>query len=421
MLLRFRVANHRSIRAEHELSFVASDVDEEIVRHTGTTANGREIGVLPAVGIFGANASGKSNVLSGLASMRIAVRDSLADWARGEGVPREPFALDEQAREETTLFEVDLLLGSERIRYTYGFELSDDHVEAEWLHAYPDGHKQVWFDREANRDDGEDFRFPNSNLRDARKLVDLTRPNALLLTVGASFNQPQLARIHRWFIDNVMPAPLDNTILPGAYTKHTLVDEKRGPGYHNRIESLMKVADLGVTGIDIDRTEAGLDQIRLLHQTSRDRSVPLSFQSQESLGTQAWFNILGYLLNALDGGRLLLIDELDSSLHPLIAAELIRLFHDHTTNPHGAQLLFTTHDATLLGSDMVQRPLGRDQVRMTTKRKTGETELYPLLDAQPRKNESLGRGYLRGRYGGVPRVTTGEITREVAKLMTESE
>lgn len=92
----------------------------------------------------------------------------------------------------------------------------------------------------------------------------------------------------------------------------------------------------------------------------------------------------------------------------------MRAFQDPASNPHNAQVIFTTHDATLLGSAVLDRPLNRDQVWITAKKRSGETELYPLTDAKPRKEENLERGYLRGRYGGVPRVTTGEIVRELS-------
>ncbi len=128
MLLRFRVANYRSLRAEHELSFVATSTDEELVRLTGVKSDGREIGLVPSIGIFGANASGKSNVLSAIRSMRDAVRNSVAGWVQGDGVPREPFALAPACQDETTLFEVDLLLGAAKVRYVYGFELSNERV-----------------------------------------------------------------------------------------------------------------------------------------------------------------------------------------------------------------------------------------------------------------------------------------------------
>jgi putative AbiEii toxin of type IV toxin-antitoxin system len=420
VLLRFRVANYRSIRDEHELSFVASDVDEELVRYTGVESGGKEIGVIPAVGIFGANASGKSNLLSALVAMRAAVRDSVADWARGEGVPREPFALDPVCRSENTLFEVDLLLGESKVRYTYGFELSDERVEAEWLHAYPGGHKQVWFDREADRADGEEFRFPNENLRGAKKLVELARPNALFLTVGASFNNKQLLPLHRWFADNFWLVASDHAGVAqrSDYTRERLVDPRHGSNYRKRVESLLRVADLGIVGLDIDESLPAEQQVRLLHRTGRGKPLPLDFRTQESLGTHAWFAFLGPVLEMLQRGSVLLADELDSSLHPVLAAEVVRLFQDPDANPHGAQLLFTTHAATLLGKGVVGRPLSRDQVWITTKRNTGETELYPLTDARPRTTDNLELGYLRGRYGGVPRVTAGELAREVAELVS---
>ncbi|MFC7648308.1 ATP/GTP-binding protein [Streptosporangium lutulentum] len=170
MLLRFRVANHRSLREEAELSLVATEFNEGTARSTGVKSEGREISVVPLIGIFGANGSGKSNTLAAIRAMRSAVRGSVLEWARETGVPREPFALDPRARDETTLFEVDLILGESPVRYTYGFELSDERVEAEWLHAYPHGRKQVWFDREADRapEEGGEFRFPGDGLKGAK-------------------------------------------------------------------------------------------------------------------------------------------------------------------------------------------------------------------------------------------------------------
>lgn len=422
VLLRFRVANYRSIKASHDLSLVATEFNQGAVRLTGVRSEGREIGVIPAIGLFGANASGKSNVLAAMRAMREAVHSSVAGWARFEGVPREPFALDPKSRDETTLFEVDLLLGETRIRYTYGFELSDERVEAEWLHAYPNGRKQVWFDREADRDDGEEFRFPGEGLKGSKeRLVDVTRPNALFLTAAASFNQPQIAAIHRWFVDNFwIVTSGDDVARRGDFTRQLLTDPVRGKAYRRRMEALLKASDLGVVGMHVDDSLPPEQQVRLLHATGSGKSMALDFVRQESLGTFAWFSFLGPVLRVLDQGSVLLADELDASLHPVLAAEVVRLFQDPRANPNGAQLIFTTHDATLLGTSMVGRPLDRDQVWITTKRKTGETELYPLIDARPRREENLERGYLRGRYGGVPRVTEGEIAREVSHILAEA-
>jgi len=422
MLLRFRVANHRSIRAAHELSLVATEFNEDTARPTGVRAEGREIGVVPVAGIFGANASGKSNVLAGLRAMREGVRSSLAEWAKDAGVPREPFALDPAAQHETTLFEVDLLLGERPVRYTYGFELSDERVEAEWLHAFPHGRKQVWFDREADREDGEEFVFPGEGLKGGKeRLAEFTRPNSLFLTVAASLNHPQLSAIHRWFLDDLwIVTPGDDVTERGAYTRRLRTGARDQGRRRKQVEPMLRVADLGVAGLQIDPSLAAEQQVRLLHYSGTGKPVPLDFARQESLGTFAWFSFVGPLLNVLEQGSVLLVDELDTSLHPVLAAEVIRLFQDLAANPRGAQLIFTSHDAALLGTSLVDRPIDRDQIWFTTKRQSGETELYPLIDSKPRKEENLERGYLRGRYGGVPRITSGEFAREVAQALAEA-
>ena len=421
MLLRSRLANHRSIREEHELSLIGTEFNEGTARKTVLRNKGRAVTVLPVAGVFGANASGKSNLLSGLRFMRTAVRDSVTEWVRSpDSVPREPFKLDLSSRDETTLFEVDLLLGADPVRYTYGFELSDERVEAEWLHAYPQGRRQVWFDRDAARADGggDEFTFPGVGFRGrSTDLTAFTRPNALFLSVGATLNDIQLSAIHRWFNDNFW------LITPGAdvasrteWTQRLLTDAKEAPKYAADIVGLLSIADLGLTGVDIDR-ESG--DVRLRHRMKAGGDIALDFLREESLGTHAWFAFLGPLVTVLETGAVLLVDELDSSLHPTLTAEVVRLFQDADANPKGAQLIFTTHDATLLGSPVLDRPLDRDQIWITSKLRSGETELYPLVDAKPRPDENLERGYLRGRYGGIPRISAGKIPRERSRQLAE--
>jgi hypothetical protein len=293
-------------------------------------------------------------------------------------------------------------------------------VEAEWLHAYPHGRRNVWFDREAERPESEggEFIFRGEGFKGEREaLVKLTRPNALFLSVGATLNDPQLSAIHRWFLNNLW------LVTPGRdlgarvdWTKQ-LLTRRDHAGYPQRIVQMLQSADLGVTRLDTD-PETG--EIRLWHRTPDGGELPLDFRTEESLGTHAWFAFLGPMLTVLDQGSVLLVDELDSSLHPTLAAEVVRVFQDSASNSRGAQLIFTTHDATLLGSEVLDRPLNRDQVWITVKRRSGETELYPLTEAKPRKEENLERGYLRGRYGGVPRVTAGEIVRELSWQATKA-
>jgi energy-coupling factor transporter ATP-binding protein EcfA2 len=422
VLLRFRVANHRSIRDECELSFVSASADDSVARATALRDHNHEVSVLPIIGIFGANASGKTNLLRALFDMRDAVRTSFAEWATQPRVPRQPFKLDPASTDETTLYEVDLMLGASPVRYTYGFELSDERVEAEWLHAYPEGRRVVWFDREAGRPEAEggEFLFPRSGhgFRGKRDvLVPVTRPNALFLSTGATLNDPQLAALHRWFVDNLwLVTPGQDVKARSDWTQRMLADPKRGKEYRKWLVELLAIADLGISGIDIDR-ETG--EIALRHRNSDGSDLALDFVGEESLGTHSWFAFLGPMLSVLDAGTVLLVDELDSSLHPTLAAEVVRLFQNPKSNPRGAQLLFTTHDATLLGSAVLDRPLAREQVWITSKKTSGETELYPLEAAGPGDDEDLERGYLRGRYGGSPRVSVGEIARALIWIETE--
>ncbi|MFG2760724.1 ATP/GTP-binding protein [Streptomyces wuyuanensis] len=421
MLLRFRVANHRSIRDECELSLVGTAAGASAARVTTLRDQGKAVSVLPVVGIFGANASGKTNLLRALFDMRDAVRTSFAEWAAKPSVPRQPFKLDADAVDETTLYEVDLMLGVTPIRYTYGFELSEERVEAEWLHAYPEGKRVVWFDREADRPEAEggEFLFPSSDsdsgigfLGKRDVLVPVTRPNALFLSTGATLNDPQLAALHRWFLNNLwLMTPGQDVKARSDWTRRLLADPKRGKGYREWLVELLSVADLGISGIDIDRKTG---EITLRHRSSDGRDVALDFLGEESLGTHSWFAFLGPMLSVLDAGTVLLVDELDSSLHPTLAAEVVRVFQDPKSNPRGAQLIFTTHDATLLGTAVLDRPLAREQVWITSKKTSGATDLYPLAAAGPGDDEDLERGYLRGRYGGSPRVSVGEIARALA-------
>ena len=372
-----------------------------------------ELRIAPVAAIFGANASGKTNVLSAMRWMRDAVLDSVADWARGKGVPREPFALDQEAAEEASLFEVDVVIGENR--YVYGFEVSDERVETEWLHVYPQGsrRRQVWFDRDAERP--EEYRFPSDRLKGSKKpLIEFTRPNALFLTAAVALHVLQVEPLYDWFKDNLwLVSPGDDLHVRDAYTKHQLLN----PEFRGRAEGLLTVADLGVTGLQVEERGAELPEVSLLHQ-GKDGPQPLDIRHQESFGTLAWLAFLGPLLRALDDGAVLLVDELDSSLHPVLVAEVVRLFEDPVANPRGAQLVFTGHDTSLLGKAHVERPLDREQVWITEKRRTGESELYPLTDTGVRLDESLDRGYLRGRYGGIPRTALRGVAVEVAKHVT---
>jgi hypothetical protein len=406
MLLRFRVANVRSLRDEQELSFVVPPGQESDAARELRLSDGKSLQVYPLLGIFGANASGKSNVVIALKKMREAVLDSYAQWTSYQGIPREEFALDPKSASESTFYEVDVVL-DDGVRWTYGFELGSSRVESEWLHAYPKGRRQVWLDRDATRDNV--FEFPGDRLQDRALLVRTTRPNALLLSRAAADNHPQLARIYDWFAQNLWDiSPETERSQREQFTADQLLDAKT----RGRVEELLRVADLGIQGAEVERRPGMSPRVRLLHES--DSGEPVAFDWQrESFGTRSWFALIGPLLLALDRGAVLLIDELDASLHPRFAAEVVRLFQAPWVNTKGAQLVFTSHDPSLLKSPRGGRPLEPGQIWLTEKDASGATELYPLSDVDPGPEEDLSDSYLAGAFGAVPRVTQGQIGRRV--------
>jgi hypothetical protein len=407
VLLRFRVANFRSLRDEQELALVApSDEATPAARPVKLAAG--PVSVYPLVGIFGANASGKSNVLDALAAMRTAVLNSYAQWASFDGIPREVFALDAKSTAEPTFFEVDAVIDG--VRWTYGFELGEQRVESEWVHRYPLGRLQEWMDRDAARADV--YRWPSSRVKDRAQLVRRTRPNALLLSTAGTDNHPQLSPLFRWFRRLWHIGPETERAQREAFTASKLTGDQ---GY--RIKELLRIADLGITDAVIELQGKGPGKVRLLHRSAAGE-VALDWQ-RESFGTRSWFALLGPMLLALDEGAVLLLDELDASLHPRFAAEVIRLFKDPLSNPNDAQLVFTSHEATVLSTPTGERLLDPGQIWFTEKDRDGATELYPLSSLSPGPREDLAKSYLEGAFGGVPSLMEGQIVRRLGALREE--
>jgi hypothetical protein len=238
--------------------------------------------------------------------------------------------------------------------------------------------------------------------------VRRTRPNALLLSTAGTDNHPQLSPLFHWFRRNLWSIdPEAERPQREAFTTRELAGDRA-----QRIQELLRVADLGITGASVVQESPGKSSVRLTH---RSAGGDVAFDwSEESYGTRSWFALLGPLLLALDEGAVLLIDELDASLHSRFAAEVVRLFHDPLANPRGAQLVFTSHDATMLTTPSGGRLLEPGQVWLTQKDKDGATELYPLTDAEPGEEEDLTQSYLAGAFGGVPSLIEGQIARRLA-------
>jgi len=399
MLVEFRFDNHRSVREEQALTFAAAtigDPDDPRPRQVP----GHTEPLLPALALYGANASGKSNVLSALAFAREAVLESHRFWDPDGGVPRDPFAWGELRQQPTTF---EFVFVREGCRYEYGFVTDSSRFLEEWLWAWPNGRKQVWFER-----DGDSIRT-GENLRGVNRAMEqMTRPNALFLSTAAQLRQEQLLQVFGWF-RSIAVMTFHSTARPEARGRGkpltTWLGAQQGDRSQVRMDELRRLlreADLGIIDVRLDDEDgAGRRRVLFQHQISAADPAWLPIE-EESHGTQTLAYAAPSIIDALVDGTLVVVDELESRLHPLLAMKLVRLFNDPETNPRGAQLLFTTHDTNLLGTVPGAPVLRRDQVWLTEKDTEGGTRLYPLTDYKPRKAENVERGYLQGRYGGIP-------------------
>jgi AAA15 family ATPase/GTPase len=427
MLIEFRVENHRSIRDEQVLGMEAGRIDGADDR-TPRLVDGCSEKILPVVALYGGNASGKSNVLSALAFMKEAVIHSHRSWSPDGGIPRDPFAWG-QKRIEPSTFEVAIAVAG--VRYQYGFRLNDKVFLEEWLFAWPNNRKQAWLKR-----DGETFKF-SDNLKGENKVIEeVTRSNALFLSAAAQLKHKQLTPIFSWFsviqtlnvnvpsrrfsfgrarTESIIALMMDDE----REERQTLLfeDDESSATQLGRFKALIRSADVGIVDMRFIRKEepppgvtyrhSGLE---LKHQSeSEDAWLPLE---EESQGTRTLFRIALPILGALNHGRIMVVDELEASMHPNLAENIVRQFNDPATNRRNAQLIFSTHDTNLLGTLVGEPALRRDQVWLTEKDRAGATILYPLTDFKPRKHENIERGYVQGRYGAIPYLGNFRISEE---------
>ena len=410
MLVEFRVENHRSIREEQVFTMEAGRVGDATdirPRHV----KGAAAPLLPVAAIYGANASGKSNVLDGLAYMQLVVLLSYRIFSPGSGIPgRTPFAWDGH-RDKPSLYEVVIVIDG--VRYQYGFVLDDERVHEEWLYAWPKGRRQRGFEREWSDEEGYSFSF-GDHLKGVKRIVEnFTRDNALFLSAAAQNANEQLTPLYQWFqglrvVESKQRIGFSDIEkdqwLVNAMKEPVHASASQGRRQQSKLEAfrdLIRAADFGVVDFKPDPSRPG----KYLFQHSVNDDDPWLALDQESDGTKALFFRAQLIIDVIWSGGIIVIDELEKSLHPLLAQRIIDLFNDPLGNPLNAQIIFTTHDTNLLSGLRSSVPLRRDQVWLTEKSRQGSTHLLPLTVYQPRKGENLEKGYLIGRYGGIPIAT----------------
>jgi AAA15 family ATPase/GTPase len=412
MLVEFRTKNFCSLRDEQVLSLVASK--DKTLQDSNTQATGISAAptLLCSAVIYGANASGKSSLIKALQYMRGIVTESATAIAPSQIFGVQPFRLDSNSASQPSEFEVTFLLDG--VRYQYGFAITPQRIVSEHLLVYKAFKPQKWFTRRFDIDTGKDVYEFGSGLKGPKNLWEgATRPNALFLSMAVQLNSIDLHPVFDWFSNQLVIFNEQSQLTPQVSIQ--MLKHAQG---RKDICNFLTNADISLADIEVEtrtvpgqsvhldllagKTEVRLEnieehKIRFRHVTEHGTAV---FDLlEESNGTRNLLFLAGPVLNILNKGLTLIIDELDTSLHTLLVRELICLFHRPEINTKGAQLVFTTHDTSLLDAPDLFR---RDQVWFVEKNQDQASSLINLSEFSPRKNEALERGYLIGRYGGIP-------------------
>lgn len=427
MILQFSVSNFRCFRGLQTLNLTASAdglLPENRIELELPGLSGKRW--LKGAAIYGANASGKSTVLEALEALRdLVINSAKATDAKEPIAQVEPFALCPKETAPPTAF--GIVFVAEGIRYEYRVAATRERIWHESLRAFPKAKEQTWFARDWNPESAAYAWTPEKPVGFPRdtQLEGYTLSNTLYLSKAIASNRTELEPVFRWFKDRLKF--LDLSSRSGMGRGFTLQQVHERTALLDRIVELLRHADLGVTGAtavekrpsdsEIEKVAASVpaelqERIRkqkwlwpvLTHRGAGAHDVPLPWDS-ESAGTHRLFALAGPWLDILQRGLVVCVDELETSMHPLMVRELLRLFFSSVENTKGAQIIFTTHNPLLLDTTLVRR----DQIWFTDKDEEGAAHLYPLTDYSPRRGESLVRGYLSGRYGAVPFVPEGLI------------
>lgn len=418
MLVEFRVKNFRSLRDEQVLSLMASTDKTLLDTHAFNTDLKAIPHLLKSAVVYGANASGKSNLIKALQYMRAVVLESAALQPRQTSELLQPFKLDATSSDLPTEFEVTFIIDG--VRYQYGFAMTAQKIISEHLLVYKAFKPQRWFERRFNIESGKSVYEFGPSLKGTKNLWEgATRSNALFLSVAAQLNSEALRPVFDWFANQLVIFNEHSPLSPQFSIQLLKQEEQR-----KVICDFLKAADISIENIEVATRQAmihtvhfdlttgkreeiageqamDVDEVKFYHNTKYGKAV---FDlMDESSGTRNLLFLIGPILDILNNGITLVVDELDTSLHTLLVQELVRLFYK---SRNGAQIIFSTHDTSLLDAYGLFR---RDQIWFIEKHIDQSSSLYPLLDFSPRKNEALERGYLQGRYGALPFLRTQDL------------
>jgi len=417
MLINFTVGNYRSFKNEKTLSMEAAPIKE----HKDAVISVDKYKLLPLAVLYGANSSGKSNVLSAFSVMKYVVVNSVKLNPDEEIVPFFPFMLDTKSFELPTSFEVEFLIGT--TYYRYGFEYNEKIIATEWLYERLPGEKEYNLFLRS----GSAYKVSSTRFAEGKGKETSTSDNRLFLSLVAQLRGQKSVKIIEWFSNINFISGLDNSGYE-SFTKQMI--QYRLEGFLPAFNFFQKL-QLGFKDIKVKETDipsdfkkalvgAPLDvqkkllqerytELRTTHEIFDEsgsvvRLDEFSEEVMESEGTKKVIELSGPLFDTLLNGKILLVDELDAKLHPILTRNIIMLFNDPQQNKKGAQLIFATHDTNLLNINFVRR----DQVWFTEKDPQESTDLYSLVEFKDeegikvRKDRSLAKDYINGRFGAIP-------------------
>lgn len=417
MLIQFGVSNYKSIKDEVILSALAGS-DKA---HEGELVPFGKEKILPSLAIYGANAAGKSNLFKALATALIIIRTSNGRQIN-EPIPLiAPFSFDEESKDKPTRF--SFIFATKQRKYEYGFSADSQRVYEEYLYEYKTAKPSKIFERS----EISKYSFVASLEKEFRAYAEKNTDNKLFLSTATAWNCEKTKDAYMWFaekIDTFSGERLEGMVMPEL--------EKDTDGKLQRfVIQMLQGADINISGYNFKTSDvkvselpstalpAGVeikipfDMIKQYEMTTKhliqgkqgENEYQLPFD-EESDGTKRLFFYAPFIKKAMENGNTVIIDEIDDSLHPLLALMLIKLFHNKEINKNGAQLIFNTHDVSLLDLDYFRR----DQIYFVEKNNlTGVTDLYSLNEFSPRKTENIRKGYLQGRYGAIPVVGYGGL------------
>ncbi len=417
MIIDFRVKNFRSIREEITLSMLKAQIRGLESSNTFAPFDDKsKMHLLKSAVIYGPNASGKSNIIKAIDTMQEMVLFSYSKYQRGDELPIEPFLLDEIMSEQPTEFE--LIFIYQNIQYNYGFTATKKKIFEEWLYAYPKGKPQKWFHREE-----EKWSF-GSHFRGNKKLwSESTRENALFLSTAVNMNSEILRPVYDWFKEHLHILSDTKDYWHPSFTYQLYEDKK----YREKILDFLKVADIDIEGFEFEEKSFDPDKmipkdtpdsikeeiakklkdkklktVFSIHTNLQGERVRFSVDKHESDGTKKFISFIGPWIDTLENGYVIVIDELNDNFHPLMVKFLIQLFHNNNINRKNAQLIFTTHETSVMNQEIFRR----DQIWFCDK-KNKATELYSLVEFKARKGVTdIEKAYLSGRYNALPFIAT---------------